>query len=92
MKKNIYKKTIVLIITFAVFGNLSVFSDDLIDANSQRIIPLDSPVYDYIDFLTQEAATVRLSDVKPFSEAEVLTIIDELDVDALSEAGKNGLQ
>ncbi|MDC7226178.1 MAG: hypothetical protein PQJ61_05395 [Spirochaetales bacterium] len=60
-------------------------------ANEQRIIPIDSEVYDLLELLSAEAGYAMLSDVMPYSEAQVFGILDQLDKSKLSEAGNNAI-
>ncbi len=64
------------------------FSDNSFRNNYQRIIPLDSEIYSLIEFISLESKKSLLSDIKPWSEAEVLNVLSQTDEEDLSEAGK----
>ena len=64
------------------------FSDDSVKRNYQRIIPLDSEIYSLIEIITIESGKSLLSDIKPWSEAEVLNVLSQFNTEDLSEARK----
>lgn len=76
------KKLVVLLLACStlVFGQ--------VDGNNQRIIPLDSEIYPLIGMLTMESGISLLSCIKPYSEAEVDRILDMVNINDLSSAGK----
>ena len=60
-------------------------------ANDQRIIPLESEVYPLLELITAESRQSQLSQVKPYSEAEVRNILDDVVRSGLSAAAKKAL-
>ena len=63
-----------------------------LSANDQRIIPLDSKIYPLLELITAESWQSLLSSVKPYSEAEVLNILEAIDKEDLSEAAENAFE
>ncbi|MDC7126128.1 MAG: hypothetical protein PQJ46_11215 [Spirochaetales bacterium] len=66
---------------FIIFLSISLY------ANDQRIIPLTSDVYDLIDSLSLETRLGMLSKERPYSEAQILSILNQIDKSKLSDAG-----
>ena len=85
-----FKAAAVLFFFFLVIAAPSAFSDDTRTINNhQRIIPLNSEIYPVLDILSISSGTALLSSVKPYSEAEVLSVINRINYETLSQAGKN---
>ncbi len=67
---------LLLIIPFSLFPN------------DQKIVPIDSEIYSLMSLLEAEAGVSSLSAVKPFSEAQIKNIIEQIDEGQLSQPGK----
>ena len=59
--------------------------------NNQKIIPLDSELYNIMDLLFLEQGLSRPSTARPWSEDEVIFMLENIDYQAISEAGRKGL-
>ena len=81
-------KTRILLIFLLFVLLVPGFSEDYSYENYQKIIPIDSKVYDLLDLLIIETGKPPLSFVKPYSEAEIINILDGIDRVRLSKAGK----
>ncbi len=80
-----------VIILFFLMLSISMFNIALQaeQQNHQRIISLDSEVYRLVDYLSVEAGFSLLNTPRPWSEAEILKIIDQLEYRELSGTGKS---
>ncbi len=73
----------IFIIFFIEFG---VF------ANDQRIISIDSDIYPLLEILIMEAGKPTLSSVYPYTEAEVNSILEDIEDEITSENGKKTIK
>ena len=64
----------------------------MVFANEQKIIPLGSNIYDFIDALSLETGKSILTKDRPYSEAQVLSIINQIDKSYLSKPGLLALE
>ena len=82
-------KSRIILILFLLVSQLPVFSADYSKDNYQKIISIDSGIYEILDFLILESGKPPLSAVKPYSEAEIMNIIAQIDREDLSKPGKS---
>ena len=75
-----------------IFLIIFCLTANLYSQNFQKIIQLDSEIYDYIDNIYLEQGMAYPSTARPWSKDELKHIMDSISKTELSEAGKKSLE